>query len=377
MRIAAASSTPSASAVLNGLLALSSLHRHGVQTQAFRLKIATIKALAVAAAKATLTAREVIQHAAAGMLLCSFEVGIFSPKKKLSLPLASLIYQQVHQASCTSSQWTWYIAGVKGVLGSPCLDALSRDGDLNALMSWVHYHDVMSRFTMRHWHGHVLTIPIKPSHMCTKSPYKARLSMCLDSEFQPQSPAQIADPSMMSNLELLAELSDAVKPHAHEDMSPEQLHDYKRYVEIIDWRIRSIPIQYKIPPGNEYAVVTELFKLATLVYLNRITGNLLDQTKTIEAHLERAFTLFGRLGCCQRQYPLLIIGCEARTDEQRLTVLDAISRTENDHTSRSLNHVKILVQAMWAQDDLAEREIDYANKLSCVISSCTIIPSLV
>jgi hypothetical protein len=74
LRIAFASSTPSAAAVFNSLLALSSLHRYGVQTQAFRLKIATIKALAAAATTIDLTAREVIQHAAAGMLLCSFEV---------------------------------------------------------------------------------------------------------------------------------------------------------------------------------------------------------------------------------------------------------------------------------------------------------------
>ena len=73
MRLALAGSTPSADAVLNSLLALSSLHRFGVQTQAFRLKIATIKALA-SATTCNLTAREIIQHAAAGMLLCSFEV---------------------------------------------------------------------------------------------------------------------------------------------------------------------------------------------------------------------------------------------------------------------------------------------------------------
>lgn len=73
MRIALPGNTPSAAAVLNSLLALSSLHRYGVQTQAFRLKIATIKALA-AATTCNLTAREIMQHAAAGMLLCSFEV---------------------------------------------------------------------------------------------------------------------------------------------------------------------------------------------------------------------------------------------------------------------------------------------------------------
>ncbi len=75
MRIALAGNNPSATAVLQSLLALSSLHRYGVQTQALELKISGLKALATAS-KSNLGSKEVIQHVAAGMLLCSFEVYI-------------------------------------------------------------------------------------------------------------------------------------------------------------------------------------------------------------------------------------------------------------------------------------------------------------
>ncbi|KAF2792186.1 hypothetical protein K505DRAFT_350782 [Melanomma pulvis-pyrius CBS 109.77] len=353
MRIALTGTTPSAAAVFNSLLALSSLHRYGVQTQAFQLKIATIKALA-AATTCNLTAREVIQHAAAGMLLCSFEV---------------------HQASCTSSQWTWYISGVKEVLSAPCLKHYSRDSDLNALMDWVYYHDVMSRFTLRHWHGDVLEIPPKPSDMCHKevyTPVRTAIGFhSIDAERQP------TDSSMLANLELLAELSDTVMARPQDSMSTQQMEDYKGYIRILDWRVRNIPTQTKPTSDREQNVVAELFKLATLVYLNRVSGNLLDQADSIQANLNRAFTLFSQIDCCERQYPLFILGCEARTDEQRVTVLDLISRTEMRSSSRSLNHVRILVQALWAQDDLAEKEVDYWDKMSSIISSCTIIPSLV
>jgi hypothetical protein len=75
MRVALASNTTSASAVLRSLLALSSLHRHGIQSQSFELKISSLKALSVASfVESKLGAMEVIQHIAAGMLLCSFEV---------------------------------------------------------------------------------------------------------------------------------------------------------------------------------------------------------------------------------------------------------------------------------------------------------------
>jgi hypothetical protein len=73
MRIALTGNTPSAAAVLYSIFALSSLHRYGCQEQAFEFKISTLRALANMTMR-KLTATETIQHVAAGMLLCSFEV---------------------------------------------------------------------------------------------------------------------------------------------------------------------------------------------------------------------------------------------------------------------------------------------------------------
>lgn len=73
IRMALPSNTPSAAAILRSLLALSSLHRYGLQSQAADLKISAITALA-AASCSNIGTKEAIQHVAAGMLLCSFEV---------------------------------------------------------------------------------------------------------------------------------------------------------------------------------------------------------------------------------------------------------------------------------------------------------------
>lgn len=78
MRAAHSNKSSSATAVLQSLLALSSLHRYGVQSQAIKLKISSLKALAAASNSDSLGVTEVIQHIAAGMLLCSFEVSIRS-----------------------------------------------------------------------------------------------------------------------------------------------------------------------------------------------------------------------------------------------------------------------------------------------------------
>ena len=61
--------------MLQSLLALSSLHRYGVQSQAIGLKNSSLKALAASSnPEGSLGVTEVTQHIAAVMLLCSFEV---------------------------------------------------------------------------------------------------------------------------------------------------------------------------------------------------------------------------------------------------------------------------------------------------------------
>lgn len=83
MRMAIVNETPSSAAVLRSLLALASLHRSGLQTQAAELKIAALKALG-AASNREIGIMETLQHIAAGMLLCSFEVCII-----ISCPLTN------------------------------------------------------------------------------------------------------------------------------------------------------------------------------------------------------------------------------------------------------------------------------------------------
>ena len=117
--------------MLQALLAFSSLHRYGVQSQALELKVAALGSLAKASAAPNLSAKATMQHTATGMLLCSFEV---------------------HQLSCTSGQWTIYLSGVKTVLNAASIKTLRQLGsDVAVLLDWVHYHEVLARFSLLHW----------------------------------------------------------------------------------------------------------------------------------------------------------------------------------------------------------------------------------
>jgi hypothetical protein len=61
--------------MLHAILAVSSLHRDGLQSQAAQLKIAALNKLANSTSKGFLGEGEAGQNVATSMLLCSFEVG--------------------------------------------------------------------------------------------------------------------------------------------------------------------------------------------------------------------------------------------------------------------------------------------------------------
>ncbi|KAK6957465.1 hypothetical protein Daesc_000251 [Daldinia eschscholtzii] len=335
IRISLASETTSAVAALQSLLALSSLHRHDVHSQAVELKISALKSLA-AAAGSHFGTTEAAQHVAAGMLLCSFEV---------------------HQASCTSGQWLWYLSGVKNLIKATGLDKYPQDSDLAMLLDWVYYFDVLARFTLQHWNRD------------TTENKSAILNI--------RAEASQAAPPALTIVELLSEVCDAVSTRPPAGSSVEDVNDYKSFLKILDWRIRSIPVKSMVDDNADASLITELYQLAMLVYLHRATENVLNQTSRTQQHIDRAFTIFSQLDSCVRQFPIFVLGCEARRDDQRAVVLELISRSEKLESSRSFNHVKILMQAIWAQDDLANGDINYWDKLSYIISRCSILPTFV
>lgn len=73
IRIALSNNAPLSTAVLQSLLAFSSVHRHGLQSHATQLKLSAISILA-ASAKTGVDVNQVMLHVATLMLLCCFEV---------------------------------------------------------------------------------------------------------------------------------------------------------------------------------------------------------------------------------------------------------------------------------------------------------------
>lgn len=121
----------------------------------------------------------------------------------------------------------------------------------------------------------------------------------------------------------------------------------------------------------------ELCQLAALVYIERVAGSFLEDESRTNQSIERAFSIFVRLEACERMFPLLIFACEARNDDQRITILDLIARTQKNSPVRSLDLIKSMIQSIWVQDDLADQEIRYVDRLSITLSSSEGFPIFV
>ncbi|PYI11204.1 hypothetical protein BO78DRAFT_358676 [Aspergillus sclerotiicarbonarius CBS 121057] len=335
MRMALADDSPSAVAVRRAILALSSLHRDGLQSQAGGLKISALRAL-VAAPKTGISTAEAAQHVAAGMLLCSFDI---------------------QQLACTSGQWTRYLIGAKSIIKASSLSKSEQGGGFSPLINWVYYHDMLSRISMLHWHR-----PISDMESVSDDAW---------AEFSPT-------PSPYSTiLGLLSDVCDTISTYIPQPPLTEGLDHYRTAMNMLAFRIQTIVIPDTASNVNPNTTTdVELFQSAMLVYLHRSSGALLDPSD-IEERIAKAFATFSRVQSCERQLPLFILGCEARTDDERHTVLDLITRTEKMASSRSFFLVRRMIEAIWVQDDLSNNGIDYAAKLSAIISCCNILPSFV
>jgi hypothetical protein len=73
LRMALSDGSLTTKAVMQSMLAVSSLHRFGPRPQATNLKLSALRTLAGSLATG-ISARGALQHIAAGMLLCTFEV---------------------------------------------------------------------------------------------------------------------------------------------------------------------------------------------------------------------------------------------------------------------------------------------------------------
>ncbi|KAI2627604.1 fungal-specific transcription factor domain-containing protein [Hypoxylon sp. NC1633] len=348
LRLALSDSSPSSAAVLQSALALSSFHRHGLQASVFRFKARALHTLVISSKHCT-ESSTVVQHVAANMILCHLEM--------LGMPN-------------TVSLWFCHLTGARALINNADLDSQSFRGEFARLLDWADYHMVMSRFSHRHWYingegtrevGNFAPVDQETCHsqkVKTASHYSHEILQHLYNMF-----------------DIIRKPTDSLY---HSD-------EYENTLRCLENKITNIVpsaprgISDAMPDTSTAWMATmDLLKLAALIYLKRASRNFSGTSSHIDAMVEKAHALLDDLETFNLAFPLLIIGCEARTDEQRLRILEHIERAMRTSTLRSLHELQSILQQIWVQDDLAvDYELDYLKKLDAIISSYQIMPSFV
>ncbi|KAK9320299.1 fungal-specific transcription factor domain-containing protein [Lipomyces orientalis] len=348
LKLALIDDSPSSAAVLNSMLALSSLYYRGHDRNALQYKTKALSALR-ASLKIPFGMREAQQHIAAGMLLCSFEIFVHSD---------------------TSFQWPLYLYGAKRMLDT-YYHGRAGDSDLDMLIVWTHYHDILGRLTARHWRDDEQKT--RPNPYCGQSDHAPALALQDQVSTSPQQVLGITGCSL--------ELLDLIAQIAQLTTSTHGI-----ILDQIESKLIALRQENTIPGQIDQSKdtrnilkIAELYRLSALVYLERILRKRLTVSEQLQGWINDAFTILSQLEVCPRQFPLLILGCEAMTEDQRLEITRIFRNTSALPTQRSIDCNRHTVERFWVQRDLLTTEdpIDYSLLFDAVMRTGDVLPTIV
>ena len=192
----------------------------------------------------------------------------------------------------------------------------------------------------------------------------------------------------MPNSIILWSLSDIFQNLVDEYDSRYYTKEYREEVAALEYRLETILNgkhalesdqvdlgKIESSEARRFATL-ELYRLTSLIYLERASQNFSGTSQKLDAWIDSAFQIMERMRFCKQVFPIFIISCEAQTEEQRIIVLDCIQHTAQTTPSKSLEMVKGMVQNMWNIQDLEpDKEINYMAKLDAIISIHETMPS--
>ncbi|KDN70401.1 hypothetical protein CSUB01_07653 [Colletotrichum sublineola] len=153
---------------------------------------------------------------------------------------------------------------------------------------------------------------------------------------------------------------------------------YKIKVARLAEELRNLKVATPLDPAAQRAAAkAEVFRISALVYLSRSTDQNLLRPSELHLLVDRGLVLMENMAICERPLPLLILGCEARTDIERLRILDLVSNTESSTPRREFHSMRMLLQALWTQNDLdseSDVELDYMETLSAILNTSEFLP---
>jgi hypothetical protein len=272
------------------------------------------------------------------------------------------------------------------------------------MAGWLHHHDVHASFGLKHWRragemserttahslvkGSLRENTKSMKEMVKQVPEVCHLSRtwgkveadihdsCQDSEYAMQVHA-----ILWPLADIFEDVVDSSHPLYHDPAYREGLRKLEialestingRYVEVKDRKDFSV-----LHSTEDLGLATlETYRLAALIYLERSSTNFSGRSAKLDAWADEAIKLLCTIGSNKHGFPLFVVGCEARTDEQRVAILECIEKAQGRHPFGRLLMLEEMLHSAWALMDLeTEQDVNYLAMLDVVVSGCETMPS--
>ncbi|KAH8816907.1 fungal-specific transcription factor domain-containing protein [Xylogone sp. PMI_703] len=350
-RMALADETPASSSVLHAILALSSLKLYGIQSGS------------------------PFKNKAISMLSSSLErqmdIGMYLRVLATSLLLSTY---EISNTTELLVDWTFFLCGAIKVAKAMALPRVL-DNEETILLDWLFGHTLLAQFSQFHWVQHESCVYRHPCNedpelrvVYSKVPHRSHIVSFLGCSLE--------------FLDILSSIRSAVLPKENPHFLSEK---HRRELASIELQLRSIRQDSETSTSDSPKVqsrieqVAELYRLAGLVYLHRAAQRTRVGFPPTEGFVQKAFSIIEVLGYCEALWPLFIIGCEARSDEQRMKILEVFSATQQMRDTGNIRSTKKMIEAAWIQHDLCEEgeDADYPSKINALMSAHQILPTFI
>ncbi|KAK9424073.1 putative Zn(2)-C6 fungal-type domain-containing protein [Seiridium unicorne] len=183
-----------------------------------------------------------------------------------------------------------------------------------------------------------------------------------------------------SNVDLFSEICDPLL----DPRDPRRRDEgYTSRLRALEWSVRNFPASSSTStalarPTTDLPFAVELYQTATLIYLARASQTPWEPLAKLESIIDRAFDGPIQAHACDHFFPLFALACEARTDEQRTSILSLLDRSEKRDHLRSMESFRAGIQSFWVQQDLyADGDIilNYLGLIKAIINSNKALPS--
>lgn len=101
------------------------------------------------------------------------------------------------------------------------------------------------------------------------------------------------------------------------------------------------------------SATAELYRLASLLYLQRVAPDTGDEVRRA-TYLRQAFTALGDVPVATGPWPIFIVACEARTDEERIYILEILDQMDKVRNIGNVRVMRSILETIWKQRDLQE-----------------------